>query len=156
SQFGEDHVHSLLHLLHGTAMDDGSMQDRIEGSRLFLLAPPALHEQVRSELRELLGAVGRPIELEVAVYAAEGTPPATVLAPGEAAAALTGRTPLCRSSATVRSNKRLPFDQLRWSRYVHSIGIEVAQKSSVPVPQGNAFAEGLAAVVEVHSLANSE
>ena len=156
SQFTGDHVQGLLQVLHGNEPDYGELQQRVEGDKLFLLASSALQERLRAELRAVRATVERPIAIQAAVYALADALPPTIVAPAAAAAVLPEGSAICESRAVTRSNARVAFDQLRWSRYVRDVDVEVAQKANIAGPVQDAFAEGLRVVVEPHALAGSE
>jgi hypothetical protein len=155
-QFPGERVLELLRQLHQKESEDGSLDMRFAGGLLMLLAPAPLGKQIDAELHDLLAVVGRPIELDLAVYAWEGPLPGTVLGADEAAKTLAGRPTLAHGLATTRSSICAAFDQLRWSRYVRTAEAEVAQKASTSGPVVNAFAEGLAALVEPHALVDRD
>src|SRR5262249_23897710 len=78
-QFQGERVAELLRQLHDKESEDGSLDMRFAGGLLMLLAPAPLVKQIDAELHDLLAVVGRPIELDLAVYAWDGPLPGTVL-----------------------------------------------------------------------------
>jgi hypothetical protein len=155
-QFETEYVNDLIRQLHGKEAEEGAFGLFTGGGGLLVLAPKELGRQIADELQQVIAAVGRPIELELAVYAWDGPPPRTVLAGDELGKTLAGRVALAHGTATTRSGVRAGIDQLRWSRYVRTSEGEVAQKASASRPVVDAFAEGVAALIEPHALVDRD
>ncbi len=152
----EDPSLLYLQMAHAKAVENGDLSWSLEQQQLFVTAAPAQLAELRDELVALRAAIDRPIAITVELYEAKelAEPPAIVAA---GATDATGRgTLLWRDTSTTTSGHIAIFDAMRWSRYVHGVNVEVAQKSSISAPVLGVFGEGIGGAVAAHALAGSE
>lgn len=152
-----DSIVDLLHHLHTAAFDDGSLRIESRDADLLVFGDTNTITKVREELRELGLVVTRPLQIEVALWAAGSTPLAQgILGPTEYAQFAEQHRMLWRSRAETTNSRPVALDQQRWTRYLRDVDVEVAQKAKIANPVTDAFSEGGRVVVVPHTLAGGD
>ena len=148
-----DDVGSLLHMLHGAALEAEHSSLRIDGDTALLQADAKDLPALLRDLQQLQRIVTQPIELRAALYElgdAEDPPP--VLDAAALAATLAQRRPLWSATQRARSGGRVEFGRERWNSYIGGVEVEVACKIASARPVVRQYFTGVRLSVVPHLL----
>jgi hypothetical protein len=138
------------------AIEAGRVTLQVAGTSLLVGGEAAEIDKVAAAFRHVSQVMAQSLQIEVAVWdAADRETPKTVLSNDEFQQFIGNRQPLWRSVATTRPAQPTGLHQMRWSRYVRDIDVEVAQKQTMSVPITDHYGEGIAAVVRSCPLVGS-
>jgi hypothetical protein len=144
----QDHTHKEI--------DAGRLLLQTVNSNLLMIGEPQLVTQVSNYVTEATNILARPMQVELCVWDATGTSACSSLLNKEAFADFTAnRTPMMRAVSTANAGDPLVIQNMTWSNYVRSIGVEVAQKQAMSRPETDHFGEGCSAMVRAYSLVGS-
>lgn len=140
----------------------GFVSEAIDEERLFLQAidnnllvvgEPQLVARVGNHINEAAGILARPMQVELCVWdAADREPCGSILDKQAFTDFAANRTPMWRAVSTASAGQPLVVENVRWSRYVRGIEIEVAQKKTMTSPATDRYGEGGSAMVRAFSL----
>lgn len=141
-------VLEVLHWLHAPALENGGLRCDPLDTCLQVFGDPPTVAAVRDEIRILGSALQRPLLIEATWWDAGDKPtPGAVLGPREFSQFAEQHTAIWRSQVSARHAVPVALDQQRWTRYVRSVEVEVAQKASIASAATNSFGEGGRVVV---------
>ena len=124
---------------------------------LLAVGEADLVERTRDLIHEASQILGRPVQVELAVWdAASGDTPSTTLDANGYAEFVANRSPLWRAISSASAGRPVAMEHMTWSRYVRSIAIEIAQKKSVSNPVTDLYGEGGSANVRAFSLVGTD
>ena len=148
-----DAVVAMLQQLCRTAVEGGRLEFSVAGTALLATGEPADVAQAVGMLRHATAVLARPVTIELAVWdAADRVTPAAVLGPVEYTRFAANRAPIWRRTATAPGGEAVGLEHVRWSHYVRSLNIEVAQKVSISNPRPAAYGDGCHAVARAFPL----
>lgn len=137
-------------------IDAGRLLLQTVSSNLLMIGEPQLVTQVSNYVTEATNILARPMQVELCVWDATETSTCSSLLDKEAFADFTAnRTPILRAVSTTNAGEPLVIQNMTWSNYVRSIGVEVAQKQAMSRPDTDHFGEGCSAMVRAYSLVGS-
>jgi hypothetical protein len=150
---GAERIATLLGELAPAAVGSRGLQLAAVSRSLLATGEPADVAQVKERLRQAAAVLARPVTIEVAVWdAADREVPPAFLAAADWARFAGNRTPLWRRVATACGGEAVALEQVRWSRYVRDVEVEVAQKQAIARPATAAYGDGVHAVVRAFPL----
>ncbi len=151
-----DQMMTLLRDLSSAALEANKLTLQVAGTSLLVGGEAAEIDKVGAAFRHASKVMAQSLLVEVAVWdAADRETPKTVLGIEEFQQFIGNRQPLWRCVATTRPAQLADLNQMRWSRYVRDIDVEVAQKQSMSRPVTDHHGEGIAAVVRACPLVGS-
>ncbi|MFT4513402.1 MAG: hypothetical protein ACI91B_002104 [Planctomycetota bacterium] len=125
-------------------------------NNLLVIGEPQLVARVGKYINEAAGILARPMQVELCVWdAADREACGSILDKMAFADFTANRTPMWRAVSTTNAGQPLIIENMKWSRYVRGIEIEVAQKKTMSSPATDRYGEGGSAMVRAYSLIGS-
>jgi hypothetical protein len=155
-QFDAEQVLGLLRGMHPES-ERGLLELNQQGESLFVRGPAESVTALQSELAQFEAIVAQPIVLEGSLYEwTEAEPPPATAGPEQLKKIVADRKLLWSSSASTRSNEPTALSRERWTQYLRTNEVEVAEKSVASQPVVRACFEGIRMVATPHALAASQ
>lgn len=149
-------IQESLYPFIADALDQEQLYLQTIGDNLLAIGQQDLVRIVEQRLGEGASILSRPVQIEFAAWHSDRPTPGTTLTSEQFREWAAGREPLWRAIGTTRPGHPIALEHMTWTRYVHGIEVEVAQKMDVSRPATRRFGEGGHAGVRAYSLIGSD
>ena len=157
ASIGADGIADAVHETEQDAIDNGNLFVQAVGSNLLAFGEAAAVRRVRQRVDAAARVLARPVQVEFALWdASDREAPGPALTPDEFARFASNHAPIWRAVGTGRAGNAIALERMRWTRYVHGIEVEVAQKQTMTRPATEQYGEGGHAVVRAYALAGCD